>query len=47
MFQLNREEINIIQGSQNVTSDFRIYGKGGRSYLPYAFTEQVKKYSKI
>jgi hypothetical protein len=35
MFQLNREEVDSLR-SQVVTSK----GRGGRRYLPYAFTEQ-------
>jgi hypothetical protein len=35
MFQLTKEEWNLLR-SQFVTSK----GKGGRRYLPYAFTEQ-------
>ena len=39
-FQLTKDEVEILQRSQNVTSDIWATGKGGRGYLPYAFTEQ-------
>ena len=40
MFQLTREEVEELSRSKILTS-FQISGiKGGRSYLPYAFTEQ-------
>ena len=40
MFRLTKEEIVLIQRSQNATSELWAKGKGGRGYLPYAFTEQ-------
>lgn len=40
MFVLTKEEMMQIVRSQNVTSDIWADGKGGRSYLPHAFTEQ-------
>ena len=40
MFCLTKEEVIQIVRSQNVTSDIWAVGKGGRTYLPYAFTEQ-------
>ena len=40
MFQLSEKELISIQRCQNVTPELWATGKGGRSYLPYAFTEQ-------
>ena len=40
MFQLTKEELNMIQRSQNATSALWASGGGGRGYLPYVFTEQ-------
>ena len=39
-FQLTEKELATIQRCQNVTPGLWATGKGGRSYLPYAFTEQ-------
>lgn len=39
MFQLTKEEIELLSRSQNVTSIQTKGIKGGRAYLPYAFTE--------
>ncbi len=39
-FQLTKDEVEILQRSQNVTSLNWATNKGGRGYLPYAFTEQ-------
>lgn len=39
MFQLTEQEINYLSWSQNVTSMQKIGMRGGRVYLPYAFTE--------
>lgn len=38
-FQLTEKELISIQRCQNVTPALWATGKGGRSYLPYAFTE--------
>ena len=35
MFQLNREEVKLLKGQLGTST-----GRGGRRYLPYAFTEQ-------
>ena len=39
-FQLSINEINYFQRSKFLTSEIWAMGKGGRAYLPYAFTEQ-------
>jgi len=39
-FQLTKEEITILARSQNVTTQIWATNKGGRTSLPYAFTEQ-------
>lgn len=43
MFQLTRDEYEIMRfhfGTSNLKSQFAISSRGGRRYLPYAFTEQ-------
>ena len=40
MFRLKEDEMEYLSRSQNVTSMQTIGVKGGRVYLPYAFTEQ-------
>ena len=40
-FQLNLDELHELMRFKNLTSRIRIQGnKGGRTYLPYVFTEQ-------
>ena len=39
-FQINKDELDEILRSKKLTSGFWAAGKGGRTYLPYAFTEQ-------
>jgi len=39
-FQLTKEETIKLQRSKNLTAELWAEGKGGRSSLPYAFTEQ-------
>ena len=39
-FQLSKEETILIQGSKNLTAQIWATNKGGRTSLPYAFTEQ-------
>ena len=40
MFQISKEELEFLVRCKNFTSAFWAQGKGGRSYLPYAFTEK-------
>ncbi|MBR6113191.1 MAG: ORF6N domain-containing protein [Bacilli bacterium] len=40
MFQLTKQEITILAKSQNVTAQIWATNEGGRTTLPYAFTEQ-------
>lgn len=40
IFKLEKYEIDILQRSHFATSGLWASGKGGRTYLPYAFTEQ-------
>ena len=39
-FKLNKDELVYLARSQNVTSQIWATHEGGRTYLPYAFTEQ-------
>ena len=39
-FQISKEESEYIQRSKKTTPAFWAQGKGGRSHLPYAFTEK-------
>ncbi|MCR5695134.1 MAG: ORF6N domain-containing protein [Clostridia bacterium] len=39
-FQLSKDEVDMIQRSKKSSSGIWAAGKGGRSYLPFAFTEQ-------
>jgi hypothetical protein len=48
MFQLTTEEVSILSRSKFLTSIMQTKGvKGGRAYLPYAFTEQGPEMKKI
>ena len=40
MFKLEKEEVMLIQRSKKLTTAIWAQGGGGRSYTPYAFTEQ-------
>ena len=40
-FQLTKEEIEDLARSKNVTAQILATNKGGRTSLPYAFSEQV------
>ena len=39
-FQLTKKKLEDLARCQNVTSQIWATNKGGRAYLPYAFTEQ-------
>ena len=41
MVQITTLEINKLQRCKNFTSELWATGRGGKAYLPYAFTEQV------
>ena len=40
MYKIVKEEFDILQRSKIFTSEIWAQGKGGRSHLPYAFTEK-------